>query len=834
MGDFRELKADFAGLVTAPGLLVRAQGSCIEARNVTFDAPGAVRKRRGFERMDNGTTGGSVQKVFASRLLNDSVMVHRGGTGQSATTLEVGNGSAALTSITMVKYGIGASNLTRTTDERMQMAMSQRNHYVTASEGVARIESNLAAATQRFAGMPRGLPLAGFQVVSGAIGSPLNGGGGTALADGFGRSYRVTWHRKDQEGVVMGGAPTGRTTIRNVTGVPGYVAASAASVNCFILLPKEIGSTSVSVDNSGWFYRLWGTRSFDTTLTQGDDEMFLVNEAFVTSANVIAGYAAYVDDTPDAFLVRQPTLETNAINFPASEVGVAQGVLNESAPPPVANVIAYWQDVMWYGDCEWFPRVELTMVALPANGDTLAITYPDGTTTTFTFSILPATSADPALYTGFGTTALNIEATCQALVECINRDDWTNAKGVQAYYVSVGDQLPGRIVIQSTVSQYASVTSPAIVLNQSVATDWRGDTQSTTDEQANALAFSKPFRADAVPPANLLAVGSADTKILQLMPYRDRMLVFTDAGIYQVVGRTFADFSVLPFDLGYRLLSRETVVLCEDRVFAWCYEGIIEVTDGGVQVVSTPIEPTVTSAILDVDSPPTGLDDGYGMVQDLAFAVAQRSEHKVHFWFAEAESVVDELGGCCSWLTFDTRTRAWSTNGFDYRLLDGYLDNRSHGVCRYSDDRMVMGNYSSGSDTFLFLERRSYTSTDYTDEAQDGNSQAVTASVTWQFAMPVADGACHWQQTTIHWDAGEVSWRPLPSQVVVSWETEHSSATLAVSSPTEEISRVEVGLAARRGNRCRVSLNDATTAYMGVVGVTQSARVGSRFARRGT
>ncbi|MEG7677105.1 hypothetical protein U2060_15300, partial [Listeria monocytogenes] len=73
-------------------------------------------------------------------------------------------------------------------------------------------------------------------------------------------------------------------------------------------------------------------------------------------------------------------------------------------------------------------------------------------------------------------------------------------------------------------------------------------------EQSNLLRFSKPLRADAVPPINVLSVGNADSRILRVMPFRDRMLVFTDAGIYQVTGRTFADFSVFPFDLGYRLM----------------------------------------------------------------------------------------------------------------------------------------------------------------------------------------------------------------------------------------------------------------------------------------
>jgi hypothetical protein len=47
-----------------------------------------------------------------------------------------------------------------------------------------------------------------------------------------------------------------------------------------------------------------------------------------------------------------PTLHTNQFNFPDAEAGhQARAWLNEDAPPPLANDICEWNDVLWYGDC---------------------------------------------------------------------------------------------------------------------------------------------------------------------------------------------------------------------------------------------------------------------------------------------------------------------------------------------------------------------------------------------------------------------------------------------------------------------------------------------------
>lgn len=824
----RLLQSDFKGMVTAPGLLERAEASCFEAINLLFEAPGVVRKRRGFEKQ-TGNAGGPVWAAFASRLMGNNVLCHVG-TGTSGTQLRYGDGSGALTAVTM----IGSSTLTRARETRAQMAVCQRNHYVTATEGVARIESSMTGATQRFAGMPRGMGPSIYANWWDGY-SPISAG--SNFGDGYARAYRVTWHLKDADGVELGGAPTGRAVLRNQSGIGGY-AAGAATFTLRIPVPVEMGTLGTALTTS-WFYRLWGTVTFNAAGSeQGNDEMYLLNEAYLSSSDITNGYATYTDTTPDSYLIKQPRrLHTNTQNFPDFELGVAQGTINEDAPPPIANAIAYWQDVMWYGDISYRHRLQVRLLAVSGSGlvnnDTVTVVGPTGVSVTLTGKTAGSASATEfTIFTGLATTQMNLEATASALVDAININA-AATQGIRAYYVSVGNMTPGYIYLEATK------TGSAPTFASSRAAAWSllisGTATGVTDSQTNGLAFSKPYRADAVPPINLMAAGPADSRILKLHPLGDRLLVFTDYGIYEVVGRTFADFVIRPLDLGYKLMVRESVVTCDERVYAWCYEGIVEIDGAGVRVISTPIEPTIANQLLSAGTSPGagGVSGGQEAFAALGFAVAYRYEHRVQFFFPEVNDSAD-LNGCAFWLNFDTRTRAWSFGALTSKAGGTYFDNRSCGVVRFADDRLVLGNWSSGADTFLFLERRAYAAADFTDDYQDGSSGAVTSTLSMQFQVPEPGGSVHFQQVVLSFDGGEYSWRPVPTALTCAWLTYPggvgNSTTLATNTNLQW--RTETPTTVRRGNRTRLRITHSTAEYFGLIGISQAVRVGSPFVGR--
>ena len=417
------------------------------------------------------------------------------------------------------------------------------------------------------------------------------------------------------------------------------------------------------------------------------------------------------------------------------------------------------------------------------------------------------------------------------LVETINYNA-VNA-GFRAYYVSVGNSAPGQILLESLLPEAAVVPGLLITVSRPGAFSLvtaAGVASSSIDEQPNSVAFSKPGRADAVPPINTFTVGPADSRILRIHPYRDRLLVFTDQGIYQVTGNSYADFTLSPFDLSFRLLSRESVVTCDDRVYAWCYEGIVEISNSGADVISVPIEPTLT----DIINACGGVTTGQSSFATLSFAVAYRNQHRVLFFYPEAAADPLTLMGCAKWLVWDTRTRMWTSGSFAARIGD-YTDNRSSGVVRFSDDLLMLGCWSTGADTYLFKERRSLTAADYVDTARDLSDYNISSTIRFQFQVPDIEGAVHWQQTTLQFEGGEFIWRPYPSAVDVLWYSPTAGVNGAggVTGNTLPAWRAEPPTAIRRSQRLQLVIAHASPEYFGLNGVTQSVRLGTRFLGRG-
>lgn len=811
MGSGRIDLTSFAGLVTAPGMLERNPASCVDVVNWEFPAPGVIRKRRGQARQV-GNTGGPVWKLLTSRLMGNNVLAHVG-TGTSGTQLRYGDGSGALTALTVVD----GDSLERQRETRMQGAVCQRNHYVTSDVGVARVESTMTTAA--YAGMPRGQgPSVNPSLVS-----------GSSLADGFARAYRVTWHRQDADGVELGGAPSSRWVVANRSYTSGYIG-SAMGARCRFLVPHEFGTLSTALTTS-YYWRLWGTRSYDEANGQlGDDEMFLVSEAYLTAPDIASGVVTYDDSTPDSFLLSSPRLHTNLYNFPPGEEGMRQGVVNEDGPPPIANDVAYWQDCMWYADTEWRPRFTAALISNLANNDTVTLVV-DAGVLVLTAKTVPAGVDDFRIVTAAPTTAINIRETTAAMCAAICARAKAYGYGITAHTTATGGTLPGLFFVEASKPQpngmgFASSVASKFQFFDGMSTAINAPTGAAT----NGLVFSKPLRADAVPPINVLTAGPADSRILRIVPFRDRLLVFTDYGIFQVTGRTFADFSVFPLDLGYRLMGRDLVAACDEKVYAWCFEGIVEIDDGGVTVVSAPIEPTIESALLAIGSPAPS--QGYSLFAALGYATAYRNQHQVRFHFPEADDS-SSLNGCYAWLAFDTRTRAWTKGAFTKINSDDYFDNRSCAVVRFGDDLICYGNWSNGGDTRLFLERRAYTGADFSDDSNEGVAQPVESSLSLQFQLPEQSGAQHWQQTLVNWDASEQWWRTRPTTVGIGHTTEETGVSQSVA-VTSNQTRCEPTVSTRRGQRLSVSVTHSLSEYAGIVGVSQSYRSGTRFARKVT
>lgn len=789
----RSLAIDFKGLVTAPGLYQRATASFLQAWNVYFEQHGVLRLRRGVSRQ-TGSTGGPIWAVATTRSLGSSLLVNYG-TASAATGLRYGDGSSALTAIT--------GTVTNQPDRRMKAAQSQRNIYLTSDEGVRRVDTSMSLA---FAGMPRGLPIDRGQMTF-ATYTQLTGASGF-LADGSSVAYRVTWHTKDQQGVELGGSPMGRLIVRNVTGTTGYAAGTSRTVTNRIRLPKLFGTTSTALTTS-YFYRLWRSR---TSSSEPDDEMYLVAEAFITSTDLTNGYVDVADSTTDAVLIASPPLNTNANDYLPPSAVLRKGILNADEPPPLARDVALYADCLFYAETTSRPYLSLTMLATPADGKTLTIGG-----TTYTFKTTPGASTDVQIVTGYASVSNNIEATALNLCNTINQ----YATNLYAFYISGPSQIAGQLYIEARdFTSFTATSNAAANCFRPVITSAQSSSQ---DVRNNTMAFSKPLRADAVPPVNLLTAGPNDARILRIIPYRDILFVFTDYGVYTVVGGDATEFRVAPFDLTLHLAAREAVVVCDDAVYAWCMEGIARFDQTGAAIISNPIENDVTQAVATA-----GLTTlGYA-----AFAVSYLSQHKVMFFYPQTSDYGLSTGTrmCPYAFVYDTRTTAWSKWRVDARYTPpgggswqlGY----TCGVVRFSDDVLFLGDWNhTGVDAYLYKERRDYAATDYQDTYQDGTSASVTPYLQMNYQSPDAGGSMHFQHLDALWESDTLLTGRTPPTAALSaqFRTELSTGSLFLT-PTNAGAlrlRIPVSQGERRGNRLSAVLTRdvGTVEPWGLVGL---------------
>jgi hypothetical protein len=695
-----------------------------------------------------------------------------------------------------------------------RMAAMADNYYLSSLASTIRTEQGTT--TYVAAGMPPGLAPTTYSM-NAAVYSVLTGAPGFVIADGSSVAYRVTWHKKTASAnYELGGPPSSRLVIRNITGTSGYAAGVTKSVNLRIPLPYEVGSTANKV-TADYFWRLWRSHSIATDTA--DDEMYLVDEAYVTATDIGNGYASVTDVTPDVALQAAPRLHTNSVNFPPGGAGLLNGQTFADNQPPGCRDIAVYMGCMWLTQPYWNTFQSYQLIALPAANDTLIVNIVSSTSVTLKcVAGAPVNPGEFTLVSGLGTLSLNIEATARNMVDAHNR---AANGGVRCYYLSQGSQQPGIIAFEAGDGFSSLKFTP---LNAGVGALFRpaipaAGTTVAAVNKTNVIVFSKEGRADAVPPCNQLTVGPSDNKIVRIMPFRDRLLCWTEAGLYEISGTDYSNFSVSIIDATKHICGALTPVVCEDRAYAWCREGIVEVSDGGPTVISTPIEPTIQTIINSIGGFSTFIDDEEGL-----FAVADTNNHSVLFFYG----TTSERPASREWLQWDARARKWSRGSFvaggDTALVVGAAAQQaSTGLIALGQSTDSLDTIASAYVLHFWLQRNAWAATDYQDTNADNVTTAIDSSATFQFQVPGVDARQHWQQLLAHFENAEQSFYPRPTIIGLKWESD----TTAISSATSvtlstPIIRAETPGLYRRSTRQRVTVSHALAEHFGLLVLEQS------------
>jgi hypothetical protein len=788
------------GIVLAPGELSRAPGALTTATNVNVEAPGVIRSRQGHQRLTVGP-GGPIWKTVSTKELNTSLLVNYGSTTQ-ATALKYGDGVAAWSTV--------SGTFTNDPEKRMQVAVGRRNHYITSNEGVRRVESDFSAA---IAGMPSGL--APDLTIAAAV---LSGTG--FLDDSESTSYRVTWCKKDAQGVIMEGPPSARVVVYNNTRTSGYASGVAKNVTLSVLLPKQTGTASTALTTS-YFFRLYRSAEVEAGVVASDD-MRLVYEAYLASGDITAGYVTVTDSTPDTVRELGPALYTNEGVGGDTDPSGLKGIQTANNPPPLARDVALFAGHMFYVDLQYPYSLTFTLLTTVAGtgltaGDTLTI---GGIVYTARAVGTAYANNEFLVYTvaGGNDQLEAMERTALSLCEAINKS--TTNTTVWAHYAgsaeteSVSGVMPGTIRLESRTG-WTSFAAIASAHGTAFRPSLAATVNSTTDVYPNGFAYSKRNLPDAVPRVHFGTIGRDDTAILRSVVLGDALYLFTDAGVYVLTGRDSSNFAVNEFDLSFRLAGRELVTVCDDAIYAWGLEGIARITSSGVEIISNAIEPLVQDRIKTL---------GLTWLSTYGWATSYRTRHRVMF-FAPDEATGDNPKNCKDALVYDTRMNAWTTWRFTAANGSGKDAGYATGAVRVSDDILYFGQHrNSGGDAYLYKERLAYAAADYKDDTLDTSNVGITKTVKWAAVATSPEMAAHWDELHLLYDVSATftAWTT-PTALVVSFTADLASGSGNVAlapTATSRMSRCLVPRAQRRSVRLEVRCDhDTAGEYFGLEGM---------------
>lgn len=625
-------------------------GALSLATNIAISKDSVAESRRGYAALF--TIPGN---QFADRLneFGGSLIVHY------ASVLAYYNGSV------LVPFSGSYANPSATVT--MKFAQQNKNYYFTTSTGVYKLDllSNQPVA----AGVPAALDLS----------TSINGTSGF-LGKQTSVAYRVLWGIQDANQNLILGAPSQRIQLDNSSST------NTANANVTFTVPQGI--------TTSYFYQVYRSDQIaftGTTANTPNDNMQLVYSGNPTSGQISAKSVTIVDITPDS--LRGASLYTNATQ---------EGILQQNTIPPFCNDICTFKNCLFFASTSTAQSQTLTLISVAGSsgvqvGDTITI----GSNTFTAINTAPvAGSNNYQLYTA-GSPAQNVNQTAINLVACINQSS-TNTS-IYAYYLSSATDLPGKIYLQnrSYTAAAFSVTASANggAYNPALPTAGTSVT-STNTSNLNGLMYSKQQQPESVPALNIFYPGSANAAILRILPLRDSLFILKADGVFRLSGSGPQNFSIDTLDNTVFITAPDSAVALNNCVYALTTQGVAQITDSGVSIISRPIEDQLNSIVGSV---------GAANMAKFSFGVAYESERQYKLWVPQTS----------------TDTSATVAYVYNYFTKSWVTEARSQ-FCGYvlsTDNKLYLGNALTSQ---VVQERKSYTFTDYTDESV---AVTITSSV---------------------------------------------------------------------------------------------------------
>ena len=285
------------------------------------------------------------------------------------------------------------------------------------------------------------------------------------------------------------------------------------------------------------------------------------------------------------------------------------------------------------------------------------------------------------------TVSQQLEQLAKSLIRVVNAQDPL----VAGYYQSSYTTLPGQMLFEGR-----EIVGPIFYITSNVGTNFTPTLPintsasqlvfSSNETRPNRVMYSKYQQPEAVPLANFIDIGPKDRAINRVIALRDSLFVLKEDGVYRLSGDQ-APFTVTPFDSSVQVLAPDTAVVLNNQIYALSTQGVIVITDGGVEVISRPIEDKLLSI----------LREGFNY-RNISFGVSYESD-RAYILFLPSNQT-DEYA--TQQFRYNTFTRTWTR----------WNKQATCGLVNFGDNKMYLG---AGDINSVEKERKSLTRDDYAD-----------------------------------------------------------------------------------------------------------------------
>ncbi len=668
------------GLQTDPNPLSSVEkGALVSCTNLSCDRVNVYEKTRGYSTYT--TLSGLVKKYlyFQGKTL---AYYLKNGTTQ---TLAYDNGTG------FTDYGALPSSYP------IFATSANSNFYVTSDSGIKKLDSVTGALTS--AGVPQGLG-GSYTLITAT---------GNVIANNQKAAYRIVWGYVDANNNLVLGAPSPRIPILNTSG-------ATKDVQLVIQIPDDITLTT-------YFYQVYRANPVVNT-TEPLDEMYMVNQITLTSADIVNGYVTFEDHVAST--------DTGATIYTAPS---QQGIQNSYFQPPFAKDIGTFEGTNFYANTKTKQVILLQLNKVQSTGfgyftvtgDTVSgqnviinvsstasvqigqiITNPNipASTVVTGKTLTTITILNAATATATGTTLTlrdyvlvgseyyyasdandtvnnyfnvntDLESATINLVNLIN----TNSPSYNSYYLGIGNTDKGVFEIEAR-----TFAQSAFTVSSSQGTAFVTNLPQTSQNEVggNRLYLSIQGQPEAVPFGNWVEVGTAEFYIERILFLRDSYYIFkSDGSLFKGVGSTIDSISIRLYNSNAKLRGIQLPAILDNNIFAFSDQGVDIINDNGVETISYPIERDLFKLSKTRNS----------SFADVSFGIGYESDRK-YIMFVNT-------------LTTDTV----ATQAYVYNILTKawtrWQRDASYGFWNKAEDRLYMGT------TIVKKERKNYDVTDF-------------------------------------------------------------------------------------------------------------------------